>query len=146
MRDSIEVAGIAHLGMQPMILILLGFLFGTVLSSGSVMRRLFFVLYGFNALLFYFLKTLDRHTDFEVGRVYSETFYTNLALKEDNGLIFLSDEYTTVSEMSRFIIMAAVPALSVLAWRCSERLMGTTASAGRAYNNFAAGNRPSELP
>ena len=83
---NLEVAGIAHLGMQPMILILLGFLFGTVLSSGSVMRRLFFVLYGFNALLFYFLKTLDRHTDFEVGRVYSETFYTNLALKEDNGL------------------------------------------------------------
>ena len=130
---NVEIAGIVHLGMQPMILILLGLLFGTVLSGGSVMRRLVFVLYGLNAFLFYFLKTLDRHREAEVGRVYSTMFYKNLALKVDNGLIFLADEYTTLSEMSQFIIMAAVPALSVVAWRCSGKLRArhqATPSAG----------------
>ena len=53
-------------------------------------------------------------------------FYSNLALKEDNLLRFLSDEHRGLYEISRVAILVLVPVLGWTAWRLLDRYLYPT--------------------
>ena len=82
--------------------------------------------YTCQAFLFYLLKTLDRVHPQTSGLIYSPMFYSNLALKEDNLLRFLSDEHRGLYEISRVAILVLVPVLGWTAWRLLDRYLYPT--------------------
>jgi hypothetical protein len=114
---------IAHLSLQPVSLLLFVMLVGVVLPQGRWAATAFAILYAAEALLFYFLKTLERLDPSVSGRIYSDRFYDNLALKQDNGLRFLRDEYPWLADASREMILLLIPVLMFVAWRLIDRTL-----------------------
>ena len=121
----VEAAGIAHLSLQPICIILLLLLLMAVLGGPRWVAGSFSMLYAAEAFLFYFLKTLARvtPTPTSLSALYSQSYYRNLRLKlVEHQLVFLSDQYPGPRELSRYVILGLVPVAGCVAWWLLRRI------------------------
>ncbi|HET9326832.1 MAG TPA: hypothetical protein VFQ05_08685 [Candidatus Eisenbacteria bacterium] len=110
-----EVAGISHLALQPVALILFVTGLALVRDAKPWVGRLFVALYFLEGWLFYFLKTFDR-ASLSPGQL-SFGYGINLDMKTKDQLLFVADHAFDLAGIIRILVLLAIPALFVLAWR-----------------------------
>jgi hypothetical protein len=112
---NLEVAGIAHLALQPLAIV--GFALGLALVRGAKrwVRGLFVVAYAFEGLLFYFLKTFDRMA--LAADQLSYGFGANLRIKHDQSLRFIYDQLPAAASILRAAVLLTIVVFFVIAWR-----------------------------
>jgi len=112
---NLEVAGISHLALQPLALMVFALGFAFISGAKAWVRRLFVAAYFTEGLLFYFLKTFDR-TGLRPEQL-SFGFAINARIKKDQQLLFLFDQAPEVAGFLRVLVLLSIAALFVYVWR-----------------------------
>ncbi len=101
-----EVAGFAHLALQPVAIVVCLVGVGWIVSRGAADQRLFVVLYGAEGLLYYWLKTFDRSlipAD-QLGFGYR----LNLRIQESHHLVLLFGRDPALAPWARGALLAGI--------------------------------------